>query len=514
MKKEMSNSMQTAVNMVASIVTFAVSMLISFFLSPYIVENIGVDANGFISLANNFISYASLITVALNALAGRFVTVSIYRNDDKNANKYFSSVFYSNVFLSAVIGVIGFVVVLFLNSFIEVSDELLPDVRLLFALLFINCIVSTISSVFGVATFAKNKLYLNSLRTIESSVFRVLCIILLFNLLAPKLYYVAVGSLVATIYCFVLNIYYTKKLLPQIKVSHKNFEFKKVKELIAGGIWNTVNRVGQILLDGLDLLITNVFIDSTTMGVLSLAKTVPSTITGIVSSVVSIFSPNFTILYAQNKMDELVKSVKQSMKIMGVITNIPVIVLLICGVEFYKLWQPTVDANELYKLSVISIACIIISGGINCIYDIFTVVNKLKLNSLVVVGTGLLSTLIVYILLNTTSLGVYAVAGVSTVLSILRNLFFTAPYGAKCLGLKWYYFYIDILKPLLYVVATCAVCYFTVYNIQADSWFMLVVKAGLTVVIAIIIGYFIVFNKDDRAIVNNVIFSRLKRKNG
>ena len=347
----MSGKMQTAVNMFASILTYVITMLISFFLSPYIVKNIGVDANGFIGLANNFINYASLITIALNALAGRFITISIYQNNYKAANKYFSSVFFSNAFLSLIIAIIGTVIVTFLNSFIDVSDQLLPDVRLLFALLFINCIISTMDSVFSVATFARNKLYLNSLRSIESNIMRVIAIVSLFSFFTPKLFYVASASVLAASYCLIVNIFYTKKLLPEIKLSHRNFDFKMVKELVAGGIWSLVNRLGQILLDGLDLLITNVFINSVSMGVLSISKTIPTAINGIVGNIVSIFSPNFTILYAQKKNDELLKNIKQSMKIMGVITNIPVIVLIICGKDFYALWQPTVDASVLYKLS-------------------------------------------------------------------------------------------------------------------------------------------------------------------
>lgn len=247
------------------------------------------------------------------------------------------------------------------------------------------------------------------------------------------------------------------------------------------------------------------------MGILSVSKTIPSAINGIVSSVVSIFSPNYTILYAQGKKDELLKSVKQSMKIMGVITNIPIIILAVCGKEFYRLWQPTVDADMLYRLSLLGCACIIFSGGINCIYNIFTVVNKLRANSIVVIIAGLLSALIVYILLNTTSLGVYAVAGVSTTISILRNLVFTAPYGAKCLGLKWYTFYPDIIKPVLYVIMTCAFCFVTISNFNADNWILLVVKGCVTVVLALLIGYFIVLGKNERKIIKNVIISKLKK---
>ena len=88
-------------NMSANIITFVINTAISFFLSPFIVRNVGVDAYGFIGLANNFISYATLITVAINSLSGRFVTVKIYENDMESANKYFSSVFIANTILAS-----------------------------------------------------------------------------------------------------------------------------------------------------------------------------------------------------------------------------------------------------------------------------------------------------------------------------------------------------------------------------------------------------------------------------
>ncbi|MCH5321306.1 MAG: hypothetical protein J1E36_06055, partial [Eubacterium sp.] len=259
------------------------------------------------------------------------------------------------------------------------------------------------------------------------------------------------------------------------------------------------------------LLLSNVFIDATAMGVLSLSKTIPSAISGIIGAVVGIFAPNYTILYAQGKTKELLKNIKQSMKIMGVIVNIPVIILFICGKEFYALWQPTVDSNILYKLSILASLCVIISGGINCIYNIFTLVNKLRPNSLVVIGSGALSVLITFLLLKNTDLGVYAIAGTSTAISILRNLFFTAPYGAKCLGLKWYTFYPDIAKPLLYVCITVLLSHFTISNFIADSWVLLVIKGIMTVTTSVLIGYFIVLNKEERKIVNNVIKSKVKK---
>ncbi len=514
-KKQLSNTAQTGINMVASFMTYGVSMLVSFFLSPYIVRNIGVDAYGFVTLANNFVGYVALITIALNTLSGRFVTVNIYKNDYAKANSYFSSVFYSNAIISLVITLIGAIIIVFLDSFLDVSPELLPDVRILFIFSFLNFIIGTIGNVFSVATFATNKLYLASIVGIITNIVRAAVLIISFSLLTPKTYYVAIAGLFTTLITVFTNIYYTKRLTPQLKISIKDFDIKKIAELIKGGIWATVNRIGQIFMNDLDLLISNMFINSVEMGVLSVSKTVPNAITGIVSSLVSVFSPNYTILYAQEKYDELIKNIKQSMKIMGVIVNVPVIVLIVCGKQFYTLWQPTQDADKLYKLSLLAIACIIISGGINCIYNIFTVVNKLQANAIVVVVTGFLSLLISFLLLKYTGLGLYAIAGTSTAISILRNLLFTAPYGAKCLNLKWHAFYPEIIKPVIYVFITSFVLLLFTKLFIANTWITLIILGIVTVLFSFVVGYFVMLNKNERNILKNIakekVLSKVKK---
>ena len=511
-KRQLSNTAQTGINMVASFMTYGVSLLVSFFLSPYIVKNIGVDANGFITLANNFIGYVALVTIALNTLSGRFVTVKLYQHQETEANQYYSSVFFANAFLSAIISLIGVVVVLFLDKFLDISKSILPDIRLLFAILFVNFCIGTIGNVFSVATFATNKLYLSSIVGIITNIVRAGVLVFLFSIFAPKTYYVAVAGLVTTVLTVGSNVVFTKKLTPQLKLSIRSFDIKKVRELFSGGIWATVNRLGQIFMNDLDLLITNMFINSIEMGVLSLSKTIPNAIIGVVGTVVGVFSPNYTILYAQGKHDELVKNIKQTMKIMGVIVNIPVIILIVCGKQFYSLWQPTVDSDKLYMLSILAISGIIVSGGINCIYNIFTVVNKLRANAIVVVVTGFLSLLIAFLLLKNTSLGIYAVAGTSTAISILRNLLFTAPYGAKCLNLKWYAFFPEIIRPVIYVTISSAVASFFVRYINVHTWIILIITVAFVVLLSFLIGYFIVLNKEERRIIVDIVNTKILKK--
>ena len=78
----MDSKKQLTKNMIASLLVFAINMGVNFFLSPYIVKNIGTEAYGFVSLANNFVNYATIITLAINSMASRFITIAIHINNN------------------------------------------------------------------------------------------------------------------------------------------------------------------------------------------------------------------------------------------------------------------------------------------------------------------------------------------------------------------------------------------------------------------------------------------------
>ena len=310
----MNRNKQITINLVASILAFIINIGISFFLTPYITENIGVEAYGFVSLGTEFVNYASLVTIALNSMAGRFITIEIHKGNWEGANKYFNSVLLSNCIVAGVILFPSILVVAFLDRIIDIPVEIILDVKILFALLFTNYIISIIVSSFGVSTFATNKLYLKSMREIEARILKALLLIFLFILFEPAVSYLGFATVAMIVYISFFNIYYTKKYLPEIKLRKKYFRVNAVFELISSGIWNTVIQAGQILLQGLDLFIANIFIGSTSMGTLALAKTIPMMVLSLVSVISSVFIPDFLILYTKNNKEELLNSIKGSVK--------------------------------------------------------------------------------------------------------------------------------------------------------------------------------------------------------
>ena len=253
----MSEKKQTAINLIAKTLSYGTTMFISFFLTPYLVEKIGKEAYSFYPLANNFVNYMSVITIALNSMASRFITILLTRGDKERANNYFVSVFYSNILMSFALLIPMILIVVLLQWILDIPVELVLSVKVLFSLVFISMIVNLVTNVFGVAVFSQNRLELQSIVDIATAIVRVVLYLILFACFKPSIVYVGVVSLAVALLYAAMQRYYTYKLLPFISFNYRHFDIKAVKEIISSGIWNSVNQIGVVLLSSIGLMLCN-----------------------------------------------------------------------------------------------------------------------------------------------------------------------------------------------------------------------------------------------------------------
>ncbi len=486
------------INLFSQLIAFGVSFVISFFVTPKIIGAVGKETYGFLGLANNFAGYVTVITIALNALAGRFVTISIHRNNKQDANEYFNSVMISNFIIAAILIIPATLFILKLEKFLNLPMQNVLDIKLTFAFVFSSFFINLVCSILSVATFARNKVYLASIRSVESNLLRIAVIIIAFIFFEPRISYVSGAWLVANIFIAFTNYRYTKKLLPEIKISKKYYSFSKVKELIISGCWNSITALSNMLLEGLDLLISNLFIGPQAMGIIAIVKTVPNMLNQAMSSILGVFLPQLTINYAKNEKENMVNYINYTCKLVGMFMAMPLAFIIIFGKEFYLLWIPNENAGVLWILSILSLAGLLFAGSVNIMYNLYNVTNKLKAPAIATLVTGLLNTTIVLILLKFTSLGVYAVVSVSSLLGICRNLFFNIPYSAKCINLRKWKFYKIALRSVLMVLIACAVGIGIKLLFNIDSWVKLITCAVLLCVLSLIADIFIFYSKQEK----------------
>ena len=98
---------QISKNIIITAIYFLVNTGINFCLSRYIINTIGIEANGFITLANSFVDYASLITIALNSIAGRFISLYANKGNWQEANEYFNSTLIADFIIGMFLLIIG-----------------------------------------------------------------------------------------------------------------------------------------------------------------------------------------------------------------------------------------------------------------------------------------------------------------------------------------------------------------------------------------------------------------------
>ncbi|MFG6340472.1 MAG: hypothetical protein K1W31_19320 [Lachnospiraceae bacterium] len=493
----MTKNKQLAINIAASMFAFAVSAGINFFLSPFIVENVGEEAYGFVNLSNNIISYFAIVTIALNSMASRFIAVSYFKNDIEEASEYYSSNFFANLAICLVFAPIfaaGIINVHWLN----ISPALVTDVQLLMAFIAISFILDLLATNLGVSYYVKNRLYISSLISIGGYLIKVILLLFFFGSFATHIAYVGFATLTVNIFIQGNHLIQKRRLLPELKIKHCYFKLNKIRQLIAAGIWNSITRVGGILQDGLDLLITNLMISPSEMGILAISKTIPTLVNNLIGTMVSSFIPNMTELYASNETETLKQTVKQAMKIIGMLIDLPIALFIGFGDVFFQLWVPSQDAKLLQILSILAITPWAVMGQATIIHNIFTIVNKIKINSLLVCMTGFLNVFTVYILLKNTGGGLFVVAGVSSVYSILRNVLYTVPCGAIYIRCPWYTFFPEIGKSILAVTVISGISVLLKGFMPEITWLCLFLFAVFAGMIGLILNFYLVLNGEDR----------------
>lgn len=493
-----SSRFATAFNVASAIVTLGVQMAVSFFLSGFLVATLGEEANGFTQLANNFVSYASLVTLAFNSMGQRFISTAFHRGELDKAGSYYSTLVVCDIALCAVFLPIAALVVGNLGSIVEMGNASLPDVQLLFAFVFANFGANLFVSLLCSAMFVMNRVYIQNAVNLARNVLNACVLLFLYATLEPHVHYVSLVSLALTVISIPVCAVIKSRLLPEVRFSFRAFSGAAVRGLTSSGIWNTVNQCGNMLMTGLDLLLANWFAGAGPMGLLSVAKTMPNAIITLASTLNSNLEPELVIAYAKGGTAGIIDRLRFDIRLSNLIVSVPIAVFCALSVPFYELWMPSLDAVELSALSFLTIMAYIPWAGLQVLYNVFTATNHLKVNSVAFCTGSVLNVALVLALLSCTDLGVYAIAGTSSAITIVRSLIVTAPYVAGLLGIRKRELYREVGISLACFVMVVCISTIAASIVGTSGWVHLVATIALSCLLGWLLVLLATFGSDGR----------------
>lgn len=508
------NKMDKTKRLIFTILTSGIatmlSFLISFLLTPYITNQLGAEAYGFVTLSKNFASYATIIATAVNSYAARYIAVEFHRGNMKNANIYVSSVFAGDMIIAGSIFAVAIIFIMSLEKFLNISANLIGSVKILFFFVFTEFVITTISTPFASAAYIKNRLDIIGIFRTLSYIVEVIVYIILFKQNEIRIWYVGLALIAASVIVFIGNIFVFKNYTPELKISKDNISIQAIKRLVVSGIWNAINSLGNTLNSGLDLIITNLMLSGLAMGQLAITKTISGIFGSFNQLLAQPFQPLFLKSYSENNMTQLLKELKVSMKVTGLFSCLAFAIFCSLGKLFYQLWIPEQNIELIYVLTILTMVSLVIEGPVYPLYYIYTLTVKNKIPCIITVIGGGLNLIGMYILIKFTQMGIYSVVLTTTVIMSFINLVTNPIYMTKCLKVKWYTFYPTLLRSCLSCIIMTGVFGKITKKMAMTGWSGLVMMAILCSVLGIVIHIIVVFSHEERAMVANYIIKRAR----
>ena len=503
-----STSKQFAVSVFFSFFAVVLNYLISLVITPFITENIGTEAYGFVSLAKTFANYASIFTIALNSFSSRYISIEYHKGNKKRAKIYYNSVFISDIILAIVIFIIAILVIINLDRFLSIPERLTGDVKRLFLLDTINFLILSCSTVFMTATTIKNRLEMGSLARAISYIAEALFLLIAFSLLSPRVYYVGLGLIVSSCVILLINVRLTAKYTPDLKIQKGYFSIEAVKKILSAGIWSSVNSLGNTLNTGLDLLISNMMLSALAAGQLAIVKTISTIFSTLFQLVSTAFQPMQLKYYADNNKKALISSFKLGIKLNGMISNIAFAGFAVFGTAYYRLWTPSQDIGILQMVTIVTITGCIIEGAVYPLYYGYNLTVKNKIPCYITILSGLLNVLGMYILIKYFNMGIYAVVLTTTILTWIVNFIFNPLYVSYCLKIRLTTFYPTLFRHIISSVILTILFGVVGKIFFPNSWGGLILIAIICAVFGSVVHMLVVFDRDERKMIGEKLLSR------
>ena len=487
-----------------------ISYLINYFLTSYITENVGVDAYGFVSIAKTAVSYAQIITIALTNFTVRFISVYYHKNKMREANEFYSSSIAASIVTSLVIFTVVSVIIINLEKFLNIPLALTNDVKILFVIVFINFIISTVQTPFSAAAVIKNRLDIVNAMKIVSYCCDAGVLIIMFRSFTPSVWFVGVGTLAASMVNFICNTTITYKLTPELRFKKALVSLNRVKTIVSHGIYNSINSLGNVLNSGLDLIISNLMLTAVETGQIAIVKTIETIFNTMNATIFQALQPKLISSYSTGNMEKFLTKLKKSMKLCGYFTNVVFAGFFSLGLLYYKLWLPSQDSALLYQLTVLTALMYVTDGIMKPVYYVNTLTLKNKIPCLLTIICGLLNVVSMYFLLRYTDLKAYAVIGTTTVIMLSLNIIFHPLYAAWSLKISPKPLYGVLVKQLISAAMMSFVFRLLSKAINPLDWGSLILCAVMMAVIGLIIHIIIACDQQERLQLLNSVKKKIK----
>lgn len=491
---------QISSNLIVNILSFVILFIIGIWLTPYLLEHLGLIAYGFVPFAMFLSQYVSVLLNSINTSIGKFLLESIHKKDHSNTNKIFSTSLIIVISFIVIQSLIMSVLLFNINYFFSIPKTLTNDVINLFLLTFIGFSISIFRGLYNSSLFSFNRLDIIRSIDILQYISRLIIIVCLFLFYDVSLTSIGIANFVSAILTMIPTLYYFKKYTPEIKFSILDFDKSKVKEISKMSLWISINQIGVLLLGNIDLYFVNLLLDSKATGDYAIIVQIITIFKSIATLFAGLITPIIMKYYANSEFEKIKNTLIITNKFLSIFTGVMIGIILVFTSNLIFIWLGD-EYTYLSKLISLSLLMLLFSIPTMHLFSVNIATNNVKLPAIIVIILGVINIILIFIFLKYTTYNLWAVITIKLFLEILFNSIFMPIYISRITKINILIF---LKVPLMTIVITSIVYislkYFNNY-LLLESFLSILGFSVVMFCIFVILLSIIIYSNNEKTII-------------
>lgn len=479
---------------------YCLTVVITFFLTPLMINKLGDFNYGLWILVNTIVGYLSFSEFGISSAIQNHLSVFIGKKDLDNYSRIFSN----GVFLYFLICLFSIILLIIVSFFIYFFGfHLIEEKESFMMILLILGINISLNFIF----FPYNSVISSHIRqdilawaSIYQNFTYAIFVFVVINT-EPNLILLALLTLLVNLSTNFIIFIAAKKIAPYLKFEKKYIERKKIEELLKYSGKTFLAQIGDVLRFKLDEIVIGTFISVSKVTHYSIANRLVSTSNNLLLNVLGVLNPLFARQFGEQNQEKIRTTFILSIKVTVFFSSIIYAFLFILGKPFIILWLGSLYLDSFVPLLLLATAFFIAriqSPSVSILYA----TNMHHYYAYMNFGEGFINLFLSILFVLFFKMGITGVA-LGTLISIIITKLLIQPFIiCKIVEIKIKDYFFLISKLLLTIIV-----YFIPYFISflGITNYLNLLLMGLLICCISCFQIILIFNKYERAYFKNII---------
>ena len=389
-------------------VVIALTMAVTYFLTPFIIRTLGQDGYGTWTLITAMTGYMTILALGVPMASVRYLAQDVAAHDLESMNKTIGTCVGLYLMIGGVALLVGGILTLFFTAFFDIPATLQAPAVLAFGLMVMQVSAGFIGLLPEGIMFSHHDFVMRNAVRIAGLFLRLALTVAALTL-SGSLVAMAAVQLACLTFDFGVMWLLVRRRYPGVRLSLGDFDRQMLRRILSFSLYVLLLSAGARLIFETDALIIGAFQDVASIPFYVVANSLIVYVMDFVIAIAAVVSPMATRLSTGGRVDELRDIFLKWSKVAVSLTVMVGLFLIVLGPSFIGVWiDPSFEAPSGQVLQILMISSLIFLPVRGVAIPILMGIGKPRTPTVAFLVTGVLN-----VVLSIALIGPLGLAGVA-----------------------------------------------------------------------------------------------------